>query len=175
MRTPARILIVDDNPPNVDILSARLESEGYEIVTAGDGEQALEAARAQLPDLILLDVMMSKIDGFQACREIKADANLPFMPIILVTAKADTQDILAGREKDLLVTEEEAREMAYHYIRVHLRDRARPVRFTDMATNGYGEPVWQIDIVDRKQGTPLGQLFIGRDTGSTHDWRPLAV
>ena len=96
MRTPARILIVDDNPTNVDILSARLENEGYEIVTAGDGEQALEAARSQLPDLILLDVMMPKIDGFQVCREIKADANLPFMPIILVTAKTDTKDIVAG-------------------------------------------------------------------------------
>lgn len=96
----------------------------------------------------------------------------PFGPAEIV---AEVQDILAGREKDLLVTEEEASEMAYHYIRVHLRDRARPVRITEMATNGYGEPVWQIDIVDRKQGTPLGQLFIGRDTGSTHDWRPLAV
>lgn len=96
MRNPARILIADDNHANVDILSARLQSQGYEIVTAVDGEEALEAATTHLPDLILLDVMMPKMDGFQVCRAIKEDKSLPFMPIILVTAKADTKDIVAG-------------------------------------------------------------------------------
>ncbi len=98
MRTPARILVVDDNPTNVDILATRLESEGYEIITAHDGEEALAAARSQLPDLILLDVMMPKVDGFQVCRELKADTTLPFMPIILVTAKTDSKDVVAGLE-----------------------------------------------------------------------------
>ena len=96
MRTPARILIADDNPTNVDILAMRLESQGYEIVTAQDGEEALAKAREDLPDLILLDVMMPKMDGFAVCREIKGDAVLPFMPIILVTAKTDSKDIVEG-------------------------------------------------------------------------------
>ncbi len=96
MRTPARILIADDNATNVDILKTRLESQGYEIVTAADGAEALAAARAQLPDLILLDIMMPKIDGIQVCRELKGDQALPFMPIILVTAKADSRDIVEG-------------------------------------------------------------------------------
>jgi len=96
MRDPARILIADDNPANVDILTARLERQGYEIVAATDGEQALETARTSLPDLILLDVMMPKMDGFQVCRAIKEDASLPFMPIILVTAKAESKDVVAG-------------------------------------------------------------------------------
>ena len=96
MRTPARILIADDNATNVDILKTRLESQGYEIVTAADGAEALAAARAQLPDLILLDIMMPKIDGIQVCRELKGDEKLPFMPIILVTAKADSRDIVEG-------------------------------------------------------------------------------
>jgi len=96
VRNPARILIVDDNPANVDILAARLESQGYEIVKAEDGEQALEAAKRDLPDLILLDVMMPRIDGFEVCRRIKADPALPFMPIILVTAKSDPKDVVAG-------------------------------------------------------------------------------
>ncbi len=98
MRTPARILIADDNPANVDILAKRLESHGYEIVTAHDGEEALTKARDLLPDLILLDVMMPKMDGFAVCREIKGDTTLPFMPIILVTAKTESKDIVEGLE-----------------------------------------------------------------------------
>jgi class 3 adenylate cyclase len=96
MRTPARILIADDNPANVDILAMRLESHGYEIVTAFDGAEALAKARADLPDLILLDVMMPKMDGFAVCRAVKGDGELPFMPIILVTAKTEPKDIVEG-------------------------------------------------------------------------------
>ncbi len=98
MRTPPRILLVDDNAANVDILQTRLAVHGYEILTARDGEEALTLARAKQPDLILLDVMMPKVDGLEVCRRLKADASLPFMPIILVTAKADTKDIVAGLE-----------------------------------------------------------------------------
>ena len=98
MRVPPRILIADDQPMNVDILQTRLAVHGYEILTAADGEEALEVARAQLPDLILLDIMMPKMDGLEVCRLLKGDAALPFMPIIMVTAKADTKDIVAGLE-----------------------------------------------------------------------------
>jgi adenylate cyclase len=96
MRQPARILVVDDNPANLEILETRLARQGYEVITAKDGEEALKAARTQTPDLILLDVMMPGKDGIQVCRELKADHGLPFMPIILVTAKADPVDIVAG-------------------------------------------------------------------------------
>ncbi len=98
MRTPPLILIVDDNPTNLDILKARLGAQGYEILTAADGEEALATARANRPDLILLDIMMPKLDGLEVCRCLKGDPSLPFMPIILVTAKADTGDIVAGLE-----------------------------------------------------------------------------
>jgi adenylate cyclase len=98
MRSPPRILIADDNAANVDILRTRLSAQGYEIVTAADGEAALEATRQHLPDLILLDVMMPKRDGFEVCRLLKSDPSLPFMPIILVTAKGDSRDIVAGLE-----------------------------------------------------------------------------
>jgi two-component system cell cycle response regulator len=64
VRTPARVLIADDNPANVDILQTRLAVHGYEILTATDGEEALGLAREKHPDLILLDVMMPKLDGF---------------------------------------------------------------------------------------------------------------
>ncbi|HEV2281271.1 MAG TPA: response regulator [bacterium] len=96
MRTPPLILIADDNPMNVDVLQARLAAHDYELVTAADGEQALAAAREHLPDLILLDVDMPKMDGLEVCRRLRGDDTLPFMPIIMVTAKADSADVVAG-------------------------------------------------------------------------------
>ena len=98
MRTPPRILVVDDTPDNVHILSARLSAHGYEIVTATDVEEALAAVKDGAPDLILLDVMMPKLDGIEVCRRLRADAALPFIPIILVTAKADPKDVVQGLE-----------------------------------------------------------------------------
>jgi len=98
MREPARILVVDDVPDNIDILQMRLESQGYEVVTAGDGVEALEKARELLPDLVLLDIMMPKMDGIETVKRLKADASLPFIPVILVTAKADSKDVIAGLE-----------------------------------------------------------------------------
>src|SRR5215475_598020 len=98
MRTPARILIVDDNPTNVKVLQTRLAAEGYEIVTAADGEEGLAAAKEHLPDLILLDVMMPKLGGFEVCRRLRADSSFPFVPIIMVTAMADSKDMVAGLE-----------------------------------------------------------------------------
>jgi adenylate cyclase len=96
MHEPPLILIVDDNETNRDILQSRLEVHGYQLAQAVDGEEALSLACRDHPDLILLDVMMPKIDGFEVCRRLKGDPALPFMPIILVTAKADTKDVVAG-------------------------------------------------------------------------------
>src|SRR5437899_11026076 len=98
VRTPPRILIVDDNSMNLDILGALLAGHGYEVITATDGEEALGVARENHPDLILLDVMMPKVDGLEVCRQLKADLALPFMPIIMVTAKSDSKDIVEGLE-----------------------------------------------------------------------------
>ncbi|MEO9190505.1 MAG: adenylate/guanylate cyclase domain-containing protein [Acetobacteraceae bacterium] len=96
MRDPALILVADDNPANVEILEARLRSQGYDVITARDGEEAVAMARRERPDLLLLDVMMPKLDGFAVCLELKGDPSLPFMPIILVTARTDQHDIIAG-------------------------------------------------------------------------------
>jgi len=96
MRDPARILVVDDVADNVEILRMRLGSLGYEVVVAEDGEQALAKVQETLPDLILLDIMMPKIDGLEVARRLKADKTLPFIPVILVTAKASPKDVVAG-------------------------------------------------------------------------------
>ena len=96
MRDPPRILIVDDTEDNRLILDGRLRPQGYELLLAADGEEGLAAVREHLPDLILLDVMMPKLDGFDVCRRIRGDASLPFMPIILLTAKSESKDVVTG-------------------------------------------------------------------------------
>jgi DNA-binding response OmpR family regulator len=98
MSEPQRILVVDDNETNRDILDARLTANGYKVLHACDGEEALAATRREVPDLILLDVMMPKIDGFEVCRRLKADSTLPFIPIVLVTSRADSKDVVTGLE-----------------------------------------------------------------------------
>jgi class 3 adenylate cyclase len=96
MNNPARILVVDDNETNRDILITRLEKHGYQLLQAADGEEALASAAQHSPDLILLDVEMPKLDGFEVCRRLKNDPAMPFIPIILVTARAASQDVVAG-------------------------------------------------------------------------------
>ncbi|WP_119461477.1 response regulator [Rhodospirillaceae bacterium SYSU D60014] len=98
MRSTPLILIVDDNAANLDILRTRLANHGYEILAATDGEEALRIAREERPDLVLLDVMMPKMDGTEVCRRLKGDPSFPFIPIIMVTAKSDARDIIAGLE-----------------------------------------------------------------------------
>src|SRR5215472_8485827 len=96
MREPPLILVTDDVPDNVEILRMRLESRGYAVATAGDGAEALDKIRALQPDLVLLDIMMPRLDGLAALREIKTDPALPFIPVILVTARAAASDVIAG-------------------------------------------------------------------------------
>jgi DNA-binding response OmpR family regulator/GGDEF domain-containing protein len=96
MHDPARILAVDDTPENLEILRLRLEANGYEVATAADGEEGLAIARDLKPDLILLDIMMPKLDGISVVRMLKQDVSLRSIPVILVTAKADTRDVVEG-------------------------------------------------------------------------------
>jgi len=92
----ARILVVDDILPNVKLLEAKLSSEYYDVIVAHDGFQALEQVQRDNPDLILLDVMMPGIDGFEVCRRIKADPKVAHIPIVMVTALGDVADRVQG-------------------------------------------------------------------------------
>jgi class 3 adenylate cyclase len=98
LRTPPRILVVDDNATNVKILDTRLASAGYDVVTAGDGEEALVVAKTTTPDLILLDVIIPRLDGLEVFKRLRADPEFPFTPIVLVTALGETKDVIAGLE-----------------------------------------------------------------------------
>ncbi|HEX3699912.1 MAG TPA: PleD family two-component system response regulator [Phenylobacterium sp.] len=94
----AKILVVDDIEANVRLLEARLASEYYEVLTAGDGPTALAMAAAEKPDIILLDVMMPGMDGFSVCRRLKDDAETRHIPVVLVTALDSRADRVAGLE-----------------------------------------------------------------------------
>lgn len=93
-----RILVVDDEMYIVNILDFSLESEGYRVTTAANGEEALRMAVEQSPDLIILDVMMPKIDGYEVCRALKAKEETKQVPIILLTAKDRDADRKKGEE-----------------------------------------------------------------------------
>jgi DNA-binding response OmpR family regulator len=92
----ARILAVDDSLTILEMIKAILESADYDVITAADGAEALEKARAEKPDLILLDVMLPKLDGYRVCRLLKFDQNYKEIPIIMLTAKAEEQSIATG-------------------------------------------------------------------------------
>src|SRR5918911_5493793 len=92
---PARILLVDDEQSVQKLLAYPLRKEGYEVVPALDGEEALERCRGQNFDLVVLDVMLPKLDGFDVCRQIRAQSNVP---IIMLTAKAEEFDKVLGLE-----------------------------------------------------------------------------
>lgn len=94
----AIVLVVDDEPSNVDLLQGYLEAEGYQVMTAYWGEEALEKAFAQQPDLVLLDVLMPGLDGFEVCRRLKADPRTQFVPVIILTALQEPKDKIAGAE-----------------------------------------------------------------------------
>ena len=90
---PKRILIVDDEPRYLRLLEANLKTEGYSVVTAADGLQAVDVFSSQPIDLILLDIMMPRLDGFAACQRIREFSNVP---IIMLTAKGEEQDRVKG-------------------------------------------------------------------------------
>ena len=96
MNQPPRILVVDDNELNREIMASRLGAHGYATLQAADGEEALAAVGRHAPDLIILDVMMPQPDGLEVCRRLKGSTASEFVPIILVTAKANTDDVVAG-------------------------------------------------------------------------------
>ncbi len=93
---PARILIVDDVPANVRLLEAKLAAEYFEVLTAENGPGALAVAASEAPDLILLDVMMPGMDGFEVARRLKEDPKTSHIPIVMVTALSDTSDRVRG-------------------------------------------------------------------------------
>src|SRR5512144_2160882 len=94
----SRILVVDDTPANIQTLAGTLREKGYQLSVATNGKQALEVVERVCPDLILLDVMMPEMDGFETCRRLKASDASKEIPVIFLTARVETADIVKGFE-----------------------------------------------------------------------------
>lgn len=92
----ARVLVVDDILPNVKLLEAKLSSEYYDVLTATSGEEALQKVQQDSPDIVLLDVMMPGMDGFEVCKRIKDDPGTAHIPVVMVTALTDSSDRVRG-------------------------------------------------------------------------------
>lgn len=93
-----RILLVDDEKDMVFVLKLHLEAEGYDVLTAFDGQEALQKARQDQPDLIILDVMLPKLDGYKVCRMLKFDRKYKAIPVVMLTAKSQEGDVKLGYE-----------------------------------------------------------------------------
>jgi two-component system phosphate regulon response regulator PhoB len=93
-----KILVVDDEPEAVELLEFNLKQAGYAVTTAGDGAEALKKARSQVPDLIVLDVMLPEMDGFEICKSLRLDPTTVKVPVIMLTAKAAEIDRVLGLE-----------------------------------------------------------------------------
>ncbi len=96
--SPKKILVVDDEIDLVETLRFPLELEGYNVLVSHDGEDALNQARKEKPDLILLDLMLPKLDGYKVCRLLKFDERYKHIPILMLTAKTQEKDKILGME-----------------------------------------------------------------------------
>lgn len=122
----AKILVVDDDPDMIRLLRHFLEREGYEVVEAQDGEEAVAQVAAQVPDLVLLDVMLPKMDGFQVAEWIKKDHRYRSIPVIMLTVREEVEDRVRGLDKgaDDYVTKSSSHQELLARVRAMLRIKA---------------------------------------------------
>src|SRR3954469_9250341 len=95
---PRRVIIVDDSPANVVLLTQQLARDGYIVLSASNGDEALDLIAREQPDVVLMDVIMPRRDGFETCRALKQNASTRLIPVVLVTSLSDTRDRVRGLE-----------------------------------------------------------------------------
>jgi putative two-component system response regulator len=188
------ILIADDQPANRELLEELLTREGFNVLTAGDGADALETVKSFRPDLVLLDVMMPKLSGFQVCEQIKADRETGLTPVILITALSNKEDRVAGIQAgaDDFLTRPADRSELLARVRSLLKlkartdelERAESVLFA-LARSIEGKDPYTQDHCDRLSqyaarlgeclGLPEEQLTALRRAAIVHDVGKVAV
>src|SRR5688572_4771553 len=128
-RVMPKILVVDDEPDAVELIDFNCKAAGYEVVTASDGNEALKKARASLPDLIVLDLMLPEVDGLEVCKMLRRDPATSAIPIIMLTAKAAEIDRVLGLElgaDDYQVKPFSPRELVLRVKKLLARGRGKP-------------------------------------------------
>ncbi len=158
------ILIVDDNPTNLSVLSQSLKSAGYKVRMAMDGEDALEQVSLAYPELILLDVQMPKLDGFEVCRQLQANPETETIPIIFMTALAETEHKIKGLSIGAVdyITKPFEQEEVLARVKVHWRLK----QLTDsleqqVAERSQSLQQTQVQLIQQEKLSTLGQLVAG--------------
>jgi len=191
---PATILVVDDEPANRELMLALLEPQAYTVLTAEDGQEALDSVAKHQPDLVLLDVMMPKLDGVEVCRRLKNDPETRLTPVVLVTALSALDDRIRGLEagaddflaKPVERTELMARVRALLSLKAHTDEleRAESVIFAlaysiegkDSNTGGHCDRLSNYsERLGRRIGLPDDHITALRRGGIVHDIGKVAV
>ncbi|MDE2180878.1 MAG: response regulator [candidate division NC10 bacterium] len=191
---PSRLLVVDDNARNVELLTALMQAEGYEVVAAADGQEALAQAATSPPDLILLDVMMPKLDGYAVCRRLKEEKSTRLTPIILLTALGAEDARIRGIEAgaDDFITKPFSRTTLRARVRSLLQLKAftddleyaetmllalgRTVEARDPYTQGHCERLAAYSVaLGKRLGLPTEELTALDRGGSLHDLGKIGI
>jgi signal transduction histidine kinase len=169
--SPLRILLVDDTPTNLKVLAEALHGQGWKTLMAADGESAIEQVEYLRPDLILLDVMMPGIDGFETCRRLKANPATQDIPVIFMTALSDTVDKVRGLELGAVdyVTKPFQHEEVIARTKLHLRlsqlthklEEEVQSRTQDLSSSLGQLQQAQLQLVQSEKMSTLGQLVAG--------------
>jgi DNA-binding response OmpR family regulator len=162
MNATPRILLVDDEDSIQTLLSYPLQKEGFEVVGAADGQEALDRAREQSFDLIVLDLMLPKVDGFEVCRQIRASSNVP---IIMLTAKAEEIDTVLGLElgADDYITKPFSMREFTSRVKAVLRRFERTIKETDPGERPLERHGLTIDFAKRSvevRGEPVKLTYV---------------
>ena len=122
-----RLLVVDDEREFVDVVSERLGAKGFDIIRAFDGKEGMERAHSDKPDLIILDIAMPEMNGYDVCRKMKLDENLKNIPIVMLTAKFQPNDIAfaVGMGADAYLTKPLELELLLHTVKELLKAKKR--------------------------------------------------
>ena len=188
------ILVVDDDASNRDLMEEILQSQGFEVITATNGLQGLELVAKQSPDVVLLDIMMPRMDGLEACRRIKANPETALTPVVLVTSLSASEDRLRGIEagaddflnkpydpNELLarvrsLVKLKARTDELERAEVVLFALARSIEAKDPYTNGHCERLAELYVgLGQRIGLPEEQIVALRRGGIVHDIGKVAV
>ena len=168
---PMHILLVDDNPNNLKVLFEAIQGHGWKALMATDGESAIEQAEYAKPDLILLDVMMPGIDGFETCRRLKSNSITQDIPVIFMTALADTTDKVKGLEIGAVdyITKPFQQEEVIARLKLHLKlshlthtlEEQVEKRTTELSESLKQLQKTQLQLIQSEKMSTLGQLVAG--------------